>query len=69
MTDFEEDMMPRNICGNCLATSTRANPVRFDERSGRRLCQECEPHPMVPRWIKWTRENEKRGKDLTERAA
>jgi ribosomal protein L24E len=22
-----------------------------------------------PRWIKWTRENEKRGKDLTERAA
>jgi hypothetical protein len=42
---FEEDMMPRNICGNCLATSTRANPVRHDARTDRRLCRSCEPHP------------------------
>jgi hypothetical protein len=42
---IEEDMMPRNICGNCLAVSTRANPVRYDGRTDRRLCRECEPSP------------------------
>jgi len=43
---FEEDMMPRNLCGNCWAKSTRANPVRYDARTDRRLCRKCEPHPM-----------------------
>ena len=38
---FEEDMLPRTICGNCLGD----NQVSFDARSGRRLCVDCEPHP------------------------
>lgn len=42
---IEEDMMPRNFCGNCWVRSTRDNPVRWDSRSGRRLCRECEPNP------------------------
>lgn len=46
----EEDTLPVTVCGNCLAIEgerTVAGPVRvtFDERSGRRLCQECEPAP------------------------
>lgn len=43
---FEEDMLPRNVCGNCMAPSTRANPVRWDSRSARRLCRKCEPNPV-----------------------
>lgn len=45
---WEEDMQPPNICGNCLTRSTRANPVRYDDRYGRRLCHQCEPHPVKP---------------------
>lgn len=42
---WEEDDMPPNLCGNCWVKSTRANPVRYDDRSGRRLCRECNPKP------------------------
>lgn len=49
----EEDTWPAQVCGNCLGiagerTSSGAElVVTFDEWSGRRLCQECEPAPMV----------------------
>jgi hypothetical protein len=39
---MEEDMLPDDICGNCLGD----NQVQFDARSGRRLCIECEPNPL-----------------------
>jgi hypothetical protein len=38
---YEEDMLPARVCGNCLGTTR----VRYDARSGRRLCIVCEPHP------------------------
>jgi hypothetical protein len=52
----EEDTWPRTVCANCLAvageTSHRYGElvtivVTFDEASGRRLCQECEPNPTT----------------------
>jgi hypothetical protein len=39
---IEEDMLPRRVCGNCLGN----RGVSWDASSGRRLCVECEPHPM-----------------------
>jgi hypothetical protein len=42
MFEIEEDMLPASVCGNCLGE----NRVRYDAQSGRRLCIECEPHPL-----------------------
>lgn len=42
--DFEVDDMP--VCENCLALDTEVD-VTFDHWSGRNLCIECEPHPMM----------------------
>lgn len=76
---FEAD--DGRFCENCLADKR----ISFDERSGRHLCIECEPHPvktdaralarMERRMPEWRRRSlEGRGRfdavnDMTDRVA
>lgn len=43
--DFEVDDLD-TVCENCLAVD-EDTPVTRDHWSGRNLCIECEPHPMM----------------------
>jgi len=46
---WEDDQIPRNVCGYCLTRSTRANPVRpVREGYWANLCAKCRGVARMP---------------------